>query len=238
MKYILILLLSVAMLSTAKSQMIAQELLQKSINYHDSHGTLMHHDITLHLNEKRPNGSDRKSTVSFNISKQRYSNTRLSDGVEIINTIEKGKKQITIDGRSEYTEDEKKKYRLNPDRIETMKNYYQYLWLLPLKLEDEGTILDPIVKEKNLFGKESLEIKVTYDPSVGKDVWYFYFNPRTYALHGYRFYHVEADNDGEYIILEGETISHGVKLPKSRKWYTHKEDKFLGEDVLEKMVID
>ena len=218
--------------------MSANEVLKKSIAYHDPHGALMHHDVALHLNEKRPDGADRKSSVAFNISKQRYSNTRMSDSVEIISTIEKNKKSITVDGRIQYTEEEKKKYRLNPDRMETMKNYYQYLWLLPLKLEDEGTIIDPIVKNKDFFGKESLELKVTYDPSVGKDVWYFYFNPSTFALQGYRFYHVEADNDGEYIILDGETSDHGVKLPKSRKWYTHREDKFLGEDVLDQLVIN
>lgn len=238
MKYILTLTFSIFILTTGYSQLSAEEILQKSIEYHDSHGALLHHDVTLYLNEKRPNGSDRKSTVAFNIKKENYSHTRISEGVEIINSINKNKKNITIDGRSDYSEEEKEKFRLNPDRMEMVKNYYQYLWLLPLKLKDEGTIIDPLVKVTDFFGKESIEIKITYDPNVGKDTWYFYFNPKTHALQGYRFYHVESDNDGEYIILDGEISDHGVKLPKSRKWYTHKEDKFLGEDVLDKLVID
>lgn len=235
MKFIITLVITVISISDSFTQISADDLLNKSIQYHDSHGALMHHDVTLHLNEKRPNGTDRKSTVAFNISEESYTNTRISEGVEIKSKRTKGKYTITINGRSEYSDEEKEKYRLNPDRMETMKNYYQYLWLLPLKLKDEGTIIDTEVKTKDFFGKESLEIKATYDPKVGKDVWYFYFNPETYALHGYRFYHVEADNDGEYIILNGETSDHRVRLPKSRKWYTHKEDKFLGEDVLVKL---
>lgn len=235
MKFIITLVITVISISDSFTQISANDLLNKSIQYHDSHGALMHHDVTLHLNEKRPNGTDRKSTVAFNISKESYTNTSISEGVEIKSKLTKGKSTITVNGRSEYSDEEKEKYRLNPDRMETMKNYYQYLWLLPLKLKDEGTIIDTEVKTKDFFGKESLEIKATYDPKVGKDVWYFYFNPETYALHGYRFYHVEADNDGEYIILNGETSDHGVRLPKSRKWYTHKEDKFLGEDVLDKL---
>ena len=235
MKFILTLVIIVISISDSFTQLSADDLLNKSIQYHDSHGALMHHDISLHLNEKRPNGTDRKSTVAFNISEESYTNTRISEGVEIKSKRTKGKYTITINGRSEYSDEEKEKYRLNPDRMETMKNYYQYLWLLPLKLKDEGTIIDTEVKTKDFFGKESLEIKATYDPKVGKDVWYFYFNSETYALHGYRFYHVEADNDGEYIILNGETSDHRVRLPKSRKWYTHKEDKFLGEDVLVKL---
>jgi len=77
-----------------------------------------------------------------------------------------------------------------------------------------------------------LEIKVTYDPSVGKDIWYFYFDPTTYALRGYRFYHDEAKNDGEYILIDGEVTINGVKFPKNRAWYTHKEGKYLGNDDL------
>jgi len=237
MKYIIALWLSLTVSTVVQSQMSATDLLKKSVKYHDSHGALTHHDVTLYLNEKRPNGSDRKSTVAFNIKKERYSNTRVNDGVEVVSKIENGKSSITIDGRSEYTDEEKKKHRLNPDRMETMKNYYQYLWLLPIKLKDEGTIIDPEVRTKDYFGKESLEIRVTYDPKVGKDIWYFYFHPQSYALQGYRFYHDESANDGEYIILDGEEIAHGARVPKSRKWYTHKEDKFLGEDVLDKLVV-
>ena len=237
MKLLVILIITVTSISHIFGQISADNLLKNTIQYHDSHGALMHHDVTLHLNEKIPNGTDRKSTIAFNISKDSYTNTRISKGAEIKSNLIKGKSTISVDGRSEYNDKEKEKYRLYPDRLETMKNYCQYLWLLPLKLQDEGTIIDPKIKIKDFFGKKSLELKATYDPKVGTDIWYFYFHPATFALQGYKFYHVEADNDGEYIILNGETSSHGVRLPKSRKWYTHKEDKFLGEDVLDKLVV-
>jgi hypothetical protein len=77
-----------------------------------------------------------------------------------------------------------------------------------------------------------LEIKVTYDPEVGADIWYFYFDPSTFALSGYRFYHDESKNDGEYILLEGEITINGVKFPEKRAWHTHKEGKYLGNDDL------
>jgi len=55
---------------------------------------------------------------------------------------------------------------------------------------------------------------------------------------GYRFYHDESANDGEDILLEQEIESDDVRLPQIRKWYTHKEDKYLGQDKLEKLVIN
>ena len=132
MKFLIVLAITAFSISDSYTQISVDDLLNKSIQYHDSHGALMHHDVTLHLNEKRPNGTDRKSTVAFNISKESYTNTRISEGVEIKSNLTKGKYTITVDGRSEYSDEEKEKYRLNPDRMETMKNYYQYLWLLPL----------------------------------------------------------------------------------------------------------
>jgi len=52
---------------------------------------------------------------------------------------------------------------------------------------------------------------------------------------GYRFYHDESANDGEYILLEGETTDGSVRLPKRRTWYTHKDDRLLGTDVLDRL---
>jgi hypothetical protein len=76
-------------------------------------------------------------------------------------------------------------------------------------------------------------LKVSYDPETGSDTWYFYFNPETYALAAYQFYHDPAKNDGEYILLEGEAEVGGMRLPKRRSWYTNKERRFLGTDILQ-----
>jgi hypothetical protein len=75
-------------------------------------------------------------------------------------------------------------------------------------------------------------LKVTYDPEKGSDTWYFYFDPKTYALAAYQFYHDPAKNDGEYILLEGEAEVGSMRLPKRRSWFTNKEDRFLGTDLL------
>ena len=78
MKLLITLIITVTSISHIFRQISADNLLKNSIQYHDSHGALMHHDVTLHLNEKRPNGTDRKSTVAFNISKESYTNTKIN----------------------------------------------------------------------------------------------------------------------------------------------------------------
>lgn len=75
-----------------------------------------------------------------------------------------------------------------------------------------------------------LQIKVTYDAAVGGDIWYFYFDPSSFALSGYRFYHDESLNDGEYILLENETSVGALRIPAKRHWYTHQGNRYLGSD--------
>jgi hypothetical protein len=69
---------------------------------------------------------------------------------------------------------------------------------------------------------------------VGTDNWYCYFDPSSYAIEAYQFFHDESKNDGEYIVLSGEEIINNVKMPKVRAWHYNKNDKYLGTDILSK----
>lgn len=105
-----------------------------------------------------------------------------------------------------------------------------------MKLKDPGTLVNPIVERKSFKGKEYLLLKITYDESVGSDVWYFYFDPDTYAMKVYQFFkgdpNKEGKNTGEYILLLKETTVNDMKILKVRAWYYNKDDKYLGTDIL------
>ena len=238
MRIVLFLLVLLSSFNVSSQSLTADEVISKSIKYHDPEGKLFTKDVTMKFTGVRPGGEESKTSISFNIKKETFQMATKRDETSINSFYSKGKVSILVDGKKDYSEEVKKKYRLDKKRVLMMKNYYQYLWLMPLKLNDPGTIIDPEVKKIDFFGQELLQIKTSYSPKVGKDVWYFYFNPDTYALAGYRFYHDEAKNDGEYILLEGETQLDKIRIPKIRKWYTHKEAKFLGTDILEEIEIN
>jgi dipeptidyl aminopeptidase/acylaminoacyl peptidase len=101
-----------------------------------------------------------------------------------------------------------------------------------MKLKDPGTLMDQVANEDVFQGKSCYSIRVLYDESVGKDIWDFYFDKNTFALIGYRFFHDESKNDGEYITLHGEEIIGGIRMPKNRFWYYNNDHKFLGADLL------
>ncbi|NKB88306.1 MAG: hypothetical protein GKS06_08810 [Acidobacteria bacterium] len=137
----------------------------------------------------------------------------------------------TFNGSSEFTEQETERFQLSCDRMLRWRDYYTYLYGLPMKLRDEGTIVDPLAVRTEFEGEEVWQVRVTYDPEVGTDTWYFYFSPEDYSLTGYRFYHDESANDGEYIILD--RIQDGdMRIPKVRSWFRNNDDELLGTDKL------
>lgn len=42
----------------------------------------------------------------------------------------------------------------------------------------------------------------------------------------------QNNSSGEYILLSGEEIINGIKMPKNRAWYYNKNDELLGTDIL------
>jgi len=218
------------------AQLTAEQLIDRSIQYHDPQGLLEQAETTLHFIESRPNSSDSKTTVVLNPWKEEFKLIRKAEEKEIVTSLNEGVYSYTVAGVSP-TPKEVSSFRLDDRRSDVMRTYYHYLWYMPMKLLDPSTIIDPDTKQTDFFGRQALQIRVTYDPTVGKDIWYFYFDPDSYALIGYRFYHNESVNDGEYIIFEGEEVHQSVRIPKSRTWYTHKDDRLLGTDVLHRFTV-
>lgn len=219
--------------SSIAQNISASDLLQKSISYHDPSGQWTKGEFYLPLYESRPNGGYRLTDIRLDNAQRIFELTQIRGKDRLSRYISSDSCAVSWNYQKDITKEQKERLRLNCDGgNDFFYNYYAYLYGLPMKLKDPGTVIDPKVKKKDFFGKALLEIKVTYNPEVGEDIWYFYFDPQTYALSGYRFYHDEAKNDGEYILLEGEILINGVKFPQKRGWYTHKEGKYLGNDDL------
>lgn len=208
------------------------DLLEKSIAFHDPEGIWQDGVFQMHLEETRPDGPTRKTTLLIDNSTGRFEIATQRDGAQIDGVLAEGGCELRLDGSTELTEEERGKYRLTCERLEWLRNYYVYLWGLPMKLRDNGTFLDPEVLETTYQDRAVDAVRVTYDPEVGSDVWYFYLDTETHSLAGYRFFHDEAKGDGEYITLEGKVEAGGLRLPKARAWYTNAENRHLGTDTL------
>ena len=223
-------LLFLAELTGQQPKISSEELLSRAIAYHDPEGMWGEYSGAFTVVSTRPGKSDRISRISMNQNISLFRIAMELDGVRTALQMEGDECSLEYQGSSEFTEEEAEEYNLNCERAVMWRDYYSYLYGLPMKLLDPGTRLDPNVRLRKFKGIEYLVLRVTYAPETGKDIWYFYFDPKTYALKVYQFYHDENKNDGEYILLEGEREIKGMRLPEKRSWYTNKEEKFLGAD--------
>lgn len=231
MKHSFLLITSLLMSFCLPAQ-TAQDILKRSITYHDPDGKWGEQNLEWRFYESRPDNSYRISDMYWSPQKNIFRLTQQVGRDQLYRAVEQGSCTSKLNGFRDISEEQRTEYRLNCERNTMYRNYYTYLWGLPMKLKDPGTIIDPEVQKKDFFGEELYEIRVTYEAEVGEDIWYFYFSPENFALRGYRFYHDEAKNDGEYILLEGEVQVDDLRIPARRTWYTHQEDRKLGTDEL------
>ncbi len=190
-----------------------KELVERSIKYHDPKGEWPDMTATFVLKDSLPTGRDSRTyefTVDNSKSKMSYS----IDGLkyEVWNDS-----IVQIEGEIEE------------QRALRMRNYYTYLWGLPMKLKDPGTIIEDEIKTEIISGREYLMLRVPYE----MDSWYFYFDPETYRMAAYKFYKDEPNQVGEIIYLEGEIEFLTMKIPANRTWYRTEKQEFLGTDMLQ-----
>lgn len=233
--YSLLVVLLFSLCSSGQS-LTGTELLEKAIKYHDPMGNWSTFNDSMTVVMTTPKQSPRTSHIKINLPSEYFKATAIRDNKTTTYELSKSKCLMLADGEL-LNNDEAKIKKMSCERGEFMKNYYTYLYGLPMKLKDPGTTISETVEAKQFKGKDYLVLKASYDKDVGTDVWHFYFNPKTYALEVYQFFRTGEDGNakldtGEYILLSEEVIINGIKMPKIREWYYNKDDKYLGTDTL------
>jgi len=148
-----------------------------------------------------------------------------------------GSWSAVVDGETEPDQETLEKMRLHREDGFFWRGYYGFLAGLPMKILDPGARLDPGVTDTMFDDRSVQSVRLTYDPSVGGDTWYFYFDPTSGQLVGARFYHDESLNDGEYLLFEGLVEDAGLRLVKRREWYVNADDRFLGTDEIQSIEV-
>lgn len=210
-RFIIFLFLSLCGTSAFAQSLTAEQILNKSLKYHDPNGEWKTFNHQMSFVSERPSGSDRNSTVNINNNNGLFELTEENNNMRIVMDscflIPAGK---------------------SCDQVKRTRNYYVYLWGLPMKLKDVGTVLDPKVKEENFEGVECYILRVPYE----EDIWFFFIDKSTFAMKAYMFLKDEPLRKGELIYLDEEVRISNMRIPKRRKWVTMPEQKVLGTDIL------
>jgi len=238
-KLILSLTISLFFFQLSGQTITPEQLVDRTIAFHDPDGWWGKVKMDLVIEMEVPERAPRISNVVIDNIKGTFQLSILSQGKLLEWMVDgQGVCDFKVDFARPSSEAQADSLNLTEDRAKFWRDYYTFLYGLPMKLKDKGTVIGNEVIETTFMDKEVLSLKITYDKAIGEDVWYFYFNPNTYAMVGYRFYHDEAKNDGEYIVLEDMIIEQGLRIPKNRSWYTNAEDELLGKDLLRNFKVD
>lgn len=194
------------------SQTLAPDVVRSAVNYHDETNHWPDLSTTLKFEEHRPGHPVRHTTFSLDNTTGSFEINR------------GGKEKHGVVNDSCYIEIG----NVDCERARTLRNYYLYLWGLPMKLLDRGTKIDEIARKTTYENLPAFEVRVPYK----SDTWYFYFDRVSYRLLGYKFYQDEEEINGEWIRLEEQILVEGILMPKKRSWYTLPEEKYLGMDIL------
>lgn len=210
--------------------MSGQQLLDKTIGYHDPSGVWPNFNGTLEVSMVMTDGQAREREIQINLPQEYFSVRAKTDTLITTYTLDKDKCETSIKEIPPYSK------RTPCETAQLYKNYYTYLYGLPMKLKDPGTIISEYASNQNFKGKDYLMLRASYQKEVGSDIWQFYFDPITYAMEVYQFFKADPGGDGkntgEYILLKDIKTINGIKFPKERAWYYNKDDGYLGTDIL------
>jgi hypothetical protein len=238
MKYFFSLMVICASLYINAQELNGQQLLNKAIKTHDPNRNWNSFQGGFQITMTTPSQPERVSDITINLPEESFEVNAVRDSILTSYYVVK---EVGAAFKSDLRQVEKVIMTTEKDaeRALFMKNYYTYLYGLPMKLKDEGTNIDNKIERKTFKGKEYLVLKATYDQNVGSDAWFFYFDPTTYKMEIYQFFKTDASgkikpHTGEYIVLSGNQVVNDIHMPKVRKWYYNKDDQFLGTDVITK----
>lgn len=189
-----------------------RDFILKSIQYHDPEGIWPELKATFVIQDILPAGRD-----------SRFYEFSLDNGQSKLDYKIEGLHYLVWNDSVQVFEGEVEK-----ERALRMRNYYSYLWGLPMKLTDPETLIEDSVRTETLDGVSYHVVRVPYE----KDIWYFYLEPETYRMAAYKFYQDEPKLKGEIIYLQGEVEFKGIKIPANRSWYRTETPEFLGTDQL------
>ena len=166
----IIIAISAICISCASKEPSANAVLEKSIAYHDPDNQWAGFSGALQVVMETPNRTPRVSDITSDLPNRFFRVVSQRDSIQIDYTVENDSCQVRFNGTSEFTAEAAETYQLNCDRALMYRNYYTYLYGLPMKLRDPGTLLSESVESKTFKGKPYLVLQARYEQEVGSDV--------------------------------------------------------------------
>ncbi len=138
----------------------------------------------------------------------------------------------TVWKKKEITKEENNRYINDCKFGKNYRNYYRYLIGIPMVLKDDSAIVNPIVEEENINGKNYKKITVNYAPVNENPTWEFFIDPMNGKLVRSKFIRYNEKNEitgGEILDYPEHKLIQGMQLRTKMLWY-YLNEKFLADE--------
>lgn len=205
-------------------------ILKQSQAYHDPEGEWKSAILDLEIREPRVQGAGRFSNVDLDNTTGAFSMERNRGQKISTHQIDATGKASTLLDNEEVTDPETiKEYFLQPERNANYRSYYQFFYGLPMNLTpDYGTFKK--TGEQTLNGQRLISMDFELKQSMIAKTWRIFFSPEDYRVMGVQT--MDNEEEGEYLIFNGEAKLGNMRVPRFRHWYDSQEHSYLGSDIL------
>ncbi|CAN0601556.1 unnamed protein product, partial [Ectocarpus sp. 12 AP-2014] len=169
MKYVLLSVFLLHGVLNYAQEITGTQLLERAIAYHDPENNWSSFKGKMLIEMENPKSSPRSTVIEMKLPNNYFKSTVKKDNYTIESELDNGECTLKLNGSTSIFPKIKDSLNISCDRAKMMKNYYTYLYGLPMKLKDPGTIIDNNVVKKTFKGKEYLVLKATYEKEVGND---------------------------------------------------------------------
>lgn len=229
-------------LAQTPTDLSAQDIFDKVVQYYDPNGVWGQFDGSMHMHTIHQNNIGEED-LSLNNAEDFYRSIHyLADG-DYTRGMKNGKPFFSSQG-TELEPDQvpehlqKGPYNLNEVAAQRMKEHHTGHFSIPLSLHAAGAQPQPEVSTKTLFGAECLAITFSGLPNAYEKGWYkvpvtLYVDPaNNYRLHAM---HVDngwwKDKKGILILMSGELEIKGLKIPARKLYFDAANHNFRLTDV-------
>jgi hypothetical protein len=214
----------------AQAQLHALEILEKALKVHDPKHKWAKLDATFDMRIMRERTNDRYFSIYLNIPRKTFRYIVNTDSLKTEQVFIGSTFGVSLNESPQVSTQDSLKYDLTRARTQYLKEVYEYLMLLPMRLKNDLQFLAPTVTEESFNSEPCYKIAMLYEPRSESETWYFYISKSTFRLAGYQFFLKDLQKDGEYIYLSDYEWFKGLLIPKTKTWYWNKDRTFFRTD--------
>jgi hypothetical protein len=226
-------LCSLFLLSCApkKEPLSAEEIIEKSIQFHDANKQWNSAKLSVHMQEPRVGNPKRFSVVNLNNQENSFQLQRNRDTHVSKHIVDKNGQATTLLDNAIVTDSILiKKYRLEPKRNANYHRFYKVMLGLPMSLPENIQEIKEI-SEVDFNNHKSYKVEIVLKEPLFSKNWYVFFSQKDFKVLGVEMFFPNDPNKGERLVFEGEFESNGIKIPRMKHWY-ELNNEYSGSDII------